>query len=250
MLGNLLLLLLSWVLLKFSRNDFKVLGLFPTRLRSRQFFSGFLLTAVLAAVYFLGFLLVLQAKVSVNSNYSFLDFLKGSWWTIQSVLYEELLFRGALLFLAIKYLGNLKGIFLSAIIFGIYHWFSYNIFGDPVQMIYTFILTGIGGFVFAYAYARTRSLYLPIGLHFGWNFITIVIFSQGPFSEDQLLIASTENELGLLWSVVSLVYQTILFSFLSILCIRFLSNKSRADNKIKFQPLEISSTTNQEQDIS
>ncbi|WP_189603592.1 hypothetical protein [Salinimicrobium marinum] len=39
------------------------------------------------------------------------------------------------------------------------------------------------------------SLYLPIGLHFGWNLVTITIFSQGP-SGDQLLISSTENTLG------------------------------------------------------
>ncbi|MHA6280056.1 lysostaphin resistance A-like protein [Salinimicrobium sp. CAU 1759] len=241
MLGNLLLLLLSWVLLKFSGSDLKVLGLFPTRLRSRQFFSGFLLTAVLAAVYFLGLLLVLEAKVSVNSNYSFLDFLKGSWWTIQSVLYEELLFRGALLFLALKYLGKLKGILLSATVFGIYHWFSYNVFGDLVQMIYTFILTGIGGFVFAYAYVRTKSLYLPIGLHFGWNFVTIVIFSQGIFAEDQLLISSTDNEIGTFGSIISLLYQVVLFPVFSILLIRFLTLKDGTDTSVRNDVLEIPS---------
>lgn len=241
MLGNLLLLVLSWVLLKFSGSDLKVLGLFPTRLRSRQFFSGFLLTAVLAAVYFLGILLVLEAKVSVNSNYSFLDFLKGSWWTIQSVLFEELLFRGALLFLALKYLGKLKGILLSATVFGIYHWFSYNVFGDLVQMLYTFMLTGIGGFVFAYAYVRTKSLYLPIGLHFGWNFVTIVIFSQGIFAEDQLLISSTDNKIGTFGSIISLLYQVVLFPVFSILLIRFLTFKGGIDTSVRNDVLEIPS---------
>ncbi|WP_324719604.1 CPBP family intramembrane glutamic endopeptidase [Salinimicrobium sp. HB62] len=159
-----------------------------------------------------------------------MDFLKGSWWTLRSVLYEELLFRGALLFLALKYLGKFRGVFLSATVFGIYHWFSYNVFGDLVQMIYTFIITGTGGVVFAYAYNMTRSLYLPIGLHLGWNYVTIVIFSQGLLPEDQFLISSSENEIGIFGSIVSLLYQVVLFPVLSFLLVRFLTSKASLVN--------------------
>lgn len=230
MLGNLLLLLLSWVVLRLTGNDFKVLGLFPARIRTFQFFVGFFVIAILAAVYFLGIIQILEAEVSINQSYSFWDFLGGSWRTLQSVLYDELLFRGALLFLLIKYLGHLKGIFLSATIFGIYHWFTYNVFGDLTQMIFTLIITGVGGVIFAYAYYKTTSLYLPVGLHLGWNFVSIVIFSQGIFMKDQLLISSTEGEMGLFGSIVSLLYQIILFPAISLLCIRFLVRKDR-DNK-------------------
>ena len=97
-------------------------------------------------------------------------------------------------------------------------------------MIFTFIITGVGGVIFAYAYYRTSSLYLPVGLHLGWNFVSIVIFSQGIFMKDQLLISSTEGEMGLFGSIVSLLYQIILFPAISLLCIRFLVRKDR-DNK-------------------
>ena len=33
-----------------------------------------------------------------------------------------------------------------------------------------------GGLFFAYAYLRTRRLWLPIGIHIGWNFFEGVVF--------------------------------------------------------------------------
>ncbi len=53
-------------------------------------------------------------------------------WNINSVLFEELLFRGYLLYKAIEWLGARKGCFLSAIAFGVYHWFSYGVIGNVI----------------------------------------------------------------------------------------------------------------------
>jgi hypothetical protein len=105
---------------------------------------------------------------------------KGVWWHLKSVLFEELIFRGVLLYLLIKKLGALKGIIISAIAFGIYHWFSHEVIGHPAQMAVTFLTTGIMGLLYAYGYAKTFSLYVPVAIHFGWNFTKGFIFSEGP----------------------------------------------------------------------
>ena len=225
MLAITIILILSWAVLRLGGENFSALGLVPTRRRSLQFLVGFLPAALLAGSYFLIILLALDAKVTVNETYSVLEFADGFWWTLRSVLYEELLFRGALLVLTIKYLGVVRGLILSSVVFGVYHWFSYNIIGDVVQMITTFLLTGASGLAFAYAYFKTRSLYLPVGLHFGWNLITITIFSQGPIGE-QLLISSTENNLVGWWSLFSFSFQIILMPLLTYLSIRFLNNRN------------------------
>jgi membrane protease YdiL (CAAX protease family) len=224
MLAITIILILSWAVLRFGGENLSVLGLFPTRRKGLQILVGFLPAALLAGSYFLIILLALDAKVTVNEAYSGLEFANGFWWTLRSVLYEELLFRGALLVLAIKYLGAVRGLILSSVVFGVYHWFSYNVIGDVVQMINTFLLTGAGGLAFAYAFLKTRSLYLPVGLHFGWNLITIAIFSQGPLGE-QLLISSTENTLNGWWGLFSFSYQIILMPLLTYLCIKFLNSK-------------------------
>jgi membrane protease YdiL (CAAX protease family) len=54
--------------------------------------------------------------------------VKGTWWTLFSVLYEELIFRGVVLYILIKRIGEVKAILISCIAFGIYHWFSYGLF--------------------------------------------------------------------------------------------------------------------------
>lgn len=226
MLAITIILILSWAVLRLGGENFSALGLFPTRRRGLQLLVGFLPAALLAGSYFVIILLALDAKVTVNEAYSGFEFANGFWWTLRSVLYEELLFRGALLVLAIKYLGAVRGLILSSIVFGVYHWFSYNVVGDVVQMINTFLLTGAGGLAFAYAYLKTRSLYLPVGLHFGWNLITITVFSQGPLLGEQLLISSTENTLGGWWSLFSFSYQITLMPLLTYFSIKFLNWKN------------------------
>lgn len=224
MLGILILLIISWVSLRLGGEKLNTIGLLPNRRRSYEFVVGFLFSVFIAVIYYVLIIIVLKAEVRVNESYSVPEFLKSSWWTLRSVLYEELLFRGALLFLAMKYFGVLRGVFLSAAVFGIYHWFSYNVFGDIPPMIHTFLITGIGGFAFAFAFAKTKSLYLPIGLHFGWNLITITIFSQGPLV-DQLLTSTTDNTLGGWWSLIFFIYQIALLPLITILCIKILQKK-------------------------
>ncbi|NNK76373.1 MAG: CPBP family intramembrane metalloprotease, partial [Maribacter sp.] len=79
-------------------------------------------------------------------------------------MFEELIFRGAILYILIKKIGVNWACIISAIAFGIYHWFSYQMFGrGMIPMIYVFLLTGAAGWMFAYAFARTRSIYAPLG---------------------------------------------------------------------------------------
>jgi membrane protease YdiL (CAAX protease family) len=112
---------------------------------------------------------------------------EGIWWNIKSVLFEEFIFRGALMYILIKKLGPVKAIIISSISFGIYHWFSHEVIGNPVQMIITFLTTGLMGVVYAYGYAKTFSLYVPVAIHLGWNLVRSVVFSETVIG-DQLLV--------------------------------------------------------------
>ncbi len=76
---------------------------------------------------------------------------------------------------------------ISSVAFGMYHWFSHEVFGNPVQMLITFVVTGLMGMVYAYGYAKTFSLYIPCAIHLGWNLTSSFIFSKGILG-DQLFI--------------------------------------------------------------
>jgi membrane protease YdiL (CAAX protease family) len=103
----------------------------------------------------------------LNPNISSLLILSGVWWNIKSVLFEELIFRGVLLYILIKKAGPAIAIAISSIAFGIYHWFSMEIFGNIVQMILIFFVTGAMGLLLAYAFYKTSSILIPIAIHLG-----------------------------------------------------------------------------------
>jgi len=142
----------------------------------------------------------------------------GSWWNIKSVLFEELIFRGVLLYILIKKLGASTAIIISAIGFGIYHWFSFEVFGDLKQMIIIFLVTGTVGLLYAYAYAKTFSLYIPIALHFGWNATRSVIFSDLAIG-DQLFVLV--NKQPFVTNSYFVFFAVLLVPMLSFLLISF-----------------------------
>ncbi|WP_460803278.1 lysostaphin resistance A-like protein [Microbulbifer agarilyticus] len=156
--------------------------------RCSEFLLGMGFMAALAVINFSWQASFKQITYEINPEYSGLDFFHGSFWVFRSVLFEELLFRGAILYLLIRYIGIIKACLLSSVIFGVYHWFSYEVFGArPVLMLYIFLVTGMGGWMFAFAYAKTKSLFAPVGLHLGWNLVTAIVFSSGPLGNQWLI---------------------------------------------------------------
>ena len=192
MVGILTELCISWLILWLvERKNLSILGLTPTGARVTQLLTGFAMSAACCAIFNASTVAFVNNNWIYNKQITTPSVMHSTWWVLKSVLFEELIFRGALLYIAIKRMGIAKGCYLSAACFGIYHWFSQNAFGNPVQMIFIFIITAVAGLMFAFSYAKTNSLYLPIGLHLGWNFINIVIFSNGPLG-NQLLTRLTD----------------------------------------------------------
>ncbi|MFT3843962.1 MAG: CPBP family intramembrane metalloprotease [Lacibacter sp.] len=188
MIGILIQLAVSWVLIWFfDKKNLSVLGWRPTKQRLADFVLFFLVSVFFCSAGFLLKLYFGKQQWQLNPGLSVHLIFSGVWWNIKSVLFEELIFRGVLLYMLITKLGAVKGIILSAVAFGIYHWFSFGVIGNPVQMGIVFIITGIMGLVLAYGYAKTFSLYLPAGIHFGWNLTQIFVFSQGPIGKGILI---------------------------------------------------------------
>jgi membrane protease YdiL (CAAX protease family) len=92
-------------------------------------------------------------------------------FTAAAVVTEELLFRGILFRIVEGRLGTGLALALTASLFGLSHLFN------PHATVWSTIAIAIqaGGMLGA-AYAATRNLWVPIGLHFGWNFAEAAIF--------------------------------------------------------------------------
>jgi uncharacterized protein len=76
---------------------------------------------------------------------------------------EEMLFRGYGFQVLVKGIGPFATVLPVAVLFGLAH--SQNLNFGPLALLNT-ILWGV---VLGYAYLRSGDLWLPIGLHFGWN---------------------------------------------------------------------------------
>jgi hypothetical protein len=191
MIGILVALTISWTLLYLiEKKSIFALGLFPISKRLKQFGIGFFLTALLCiCIQFIETILK-SSEWSINEKINGKLILDMFYWDLISVITEELVFRGAILFILIKKLGELKGVLISAIAFGIYHWFSFGILGDIIPMFFVFIGTGLMGYAWALAFSKTESMAMPIGLHLGWNFTFNSIFSNGPLGNGIILFES------------------------------------------------------------
>ena len=213
-------LLVSGILLwLYDKSNLLVLGFKPTKPRIIDFTFGFGISAAICTLCLYLIAIVTKTSVTLNPDFTIITLLNSSFWMLKSVLGEELLFRGALLFIGIKKLGLKNACILSSIAFGIYHWFSYGILGNFPQMIYIFFLTGLGGLLFAYSFALTKSVYLPVGLHLGWNLIAVVIFSGGQLGK-QMLVYSGGQQLDGLWTTIFFIYQITVLPFATYLYLR------------------------------
>ena len=83
---------------------------------------------------------------------------------------EELLSRGYHLQTLASGLNLFWGVLISSTVFGILHLSNPNAtWGSAVGILFA-------GLFLAYGYLTTKQLWLPIGLHIGWNFFEGVIF--------------------------------------------------------------------------
>ncbi|GGU86922.1 CPBP family intramembrane glutamic endopeptidase [Lentzea flava] len=96
-----------------------------------------------------------------------------------AVVVEELIFRGILFRIVEQRIGTWLSLMLTGLLFGASHLFN------PNATVWSATAIAIeAGFMLAAAYAATRNLWVPIGVHFGWNFAQGGIFSTSVSGKD------------------------------------------------------------------
>jgi CAAX protease family protein len=93
---------------------------------------------------------------------------------------EELLFRGVLFRLVEERWGTLVALVVSGVLFGGLHLINKN-----ATVWGALSIAVSGGLLAGAAYVFTRSLWLPIGVHLGWNFAESGIFGATDSGSDQ-----------------------------------------------------------------
>lgn len=184
MLGLLVILLISWGLLYLiEKEHLNAIGLIPNGDRLKQWVMGLGLI-----VLFLLTLIGIETQIKdiewEYTGFQAKPFFNAFVYHLRSALTEDLVFRGALLYMLIRRLGATWAILISALGFGVYHVFSYGITDERAIVIaYVIIVTGFTGYVWAYAFNKTRSIFLGLGLHLGFNMLMSCFYESQPYGE-------------------------------------------------------------------
>jgi len=189
--------LFLWPFLKWLRiREPRDLGLAANRHWVRDVAIGFLISAL--PVLGCGILLVALGNYTMRTDVAWAPLAAVVLTAAVVAILEEALFRG--LFLGVLLRGNppVSASLLSAGIFSIVHFLkapaqvtttvnwtsgfislshSFAQFAEPMLVLAGFATLFLIGVVLACARLRTRSLWLPIGLHGGW------VFANGAFNK-------------------------------------------------------------------
>jgi uncharacterized protein len=143
---------------------------------------------------------------------------------------EEIIFRGFLFRIVEEGLGSWLALAISALLFGMVHLPNFD---DPSLLDVASQMTG--GVSLAAAYMLTRKLWLPIGIHWGWDLLLFAI-DGGDFVS--VLTSSWDSGGGALETVLGVLPDLILSIVLLALVIRrgqirtprWMQRKRRTDN--------------------
>lgn len=160
-------LLAAWIMLKvFDRRSFHTLGIWFYRGWLRELLLGAAAGAGLIAIV-AGVLAVagMVRFVPVDSGLAAEKFLGFTGFILLAAAWEEVVFRGYAFQRLVESVGPLGAILILAVLFGVAH------IPNPASTPLSTANTILAGVLLALAYLKTRALWLPIGLHFAWNWV-------------------------------------------------------------------------------
>jgi membrane protease YdiL (CAAX protease family) len=96
---------------------------------------------------------------------------------LPTVMLEELAFRGICFKKTVEISNVTRANIIFAILFVLSHWINLGAFGSPVFMT-ILLITGLGHLLYATAFLKSKTLYFPIGLHLGNNWVSLFVFSN------------------------------------------------------------------------
>jgi membrane protease YdiL (CAAX protease family) len=108
-------------------------------------------------------------------------------------MFEELAFRGYPFQRLVEAIGAVAAVVVTSAIFAGMH------MANPHASAFSVVNTAAVGVLFALAYLKTRSLWLPWGMHFGWNFTLGVLFGLPVSGINRFSVISHGVATGPVW---------------------------------------------------
>jgi hypothetical protein len=130
--------------------------------------GGIMMFAVGGAEALLGFAHFVRSPLAARTEFAFGSGLALILMT--AATNEELAFRGYPFQRLVDSLGPVWAVIVSSLLFGLVH------LGNPHHTLISTANTMLVGVPLCIAYLRTRALWMPVGIHFIWNYVQGFLF--------------------------------------------------------------------------
>lgn len=172
-----------------DKRDWRSLGIGFRTGAGREWLAGALIGFIMLSVIALVFLFFGWANYSLRTT-DWQSIVIGllAYLTLYLLVafHEEILFRGYLFQSLTEGIGPFWGTVSFSVLFGLAH------AGNPNVSLFGLINITLAGILLSLAYLRRLSLWLPIGIHFAWNFTQGYIWGL-PVSGTQTVFAFLQS---------------------------------------------------------
>jgi membrane protease YdiL (CAAX protease family) len=174
-----LLTLATWILYRTDGKSLKVLGLNITIKH-----SFFLILGLAIGIVALGLENLLRT-IYTGEHWRMSEFInqgalwKGLYFILPSVVVQELMFRGYLFTKTIEVTNVATANVIFSILFMLVHVLDKDVLQNTGQLIFLLVSIPVGHLLFATALLKSKTLYFPIGLHWGNNWASSCLVGYG-----------------------------------------------------------------------
>lgn len=212
-----LLTIATWILYRTDGKSLNALGL---NITIRHFF--FLMLGLFVGAFALGLETLLRTIYTgehwnINSSIDQLALWKTLYLILPSVAVQELMFRGYPFTKTIEVTNVVTANVIFSILFMLVHVLDKDALHNTGQLIFLAVSIPVGHLLFATALLKSKTLYFPIGLHWGNNWASFCLIGYG--KNENVIFAINNQQVATSWIpfVTMLVIYNVFFLVVTLL---------------------------------
>ncbi|MEO5563735.1 MAG: CPBP family intramembrane glutamic endopeptidase [Chitinophagaceae bacterium] len=220
-----LLTIVTWIMYKIDNQSLRAIGL---NITFRHI--GFLILGTLIGIIAFGVVTYLRTLYTgeiwhINDHIMYKELLKALYFILPSVVVQELMFRGYFFTKTISAIGVVRANIVFSILFMLVHVIDRDLLQQPLpQIIFLAVAVTIGHLMFAASLLRSKTLFFPIGIHWGNNWAVSHLLSYK--SNDHAIFQLTNQKVFNDWPSFIILFLIFNGFFLLLTWIIWKKNKN------------------------
>ncbi|HSC52816.1 MAG TPA: CPBP family intramembrane glutamic endopeptidase [Phnomibacter sp.] len=212
--GTILFILVNWILYKTENKTLKEIGLNLTFRNLTFLLLGLLIGVVALGIqtYFRTLYTGEQWNISTVINTTIL--WKQLYYILPMAAVQELMFRGYCFKKTIEVSNVVIANIIFAVLFMLVHILDNDVLQNTPQLIFLAISIPVGHLLFATALLKSRTLFFPIGLHWGNNWASSHLIGQN--NTDKVIFYTTHQQALNSWTQFFIIMLIFIVFFLLV----------------------------------